>query len=358
MKHRPFVGTRVEDLLTRAIGRALRRRGWHEELVPYTGYGTEEHVRVLGRLVLNPPRAGHPLPGYAVGWLNRRGWRNFIGLPVPHGRAVLRLAGETLHLRTDRQGYIDVTVKAHRLSPGWHKVRLEAPGAEPVDAPVQVIASDEHFGIISDIDDTIISTSLPRIALAIWNSFVRVEGNRQAVPGMARMYQHLLAEHPGAPVIYVSTGAWSALPFLRRFMARHGYPRGAMLLTDLGPTNTGWFRSGPDHKRYSMGELARDFPNISWVLVGDNGQHDPVLYREFADLHPGRVRAIAIRTLTPAEQILAHGTVTVLLDSAHLEWTPTQAPAVSGADGDELWPALHAVLAEPSNEGHSHRATL
>ena len=187
MKHRPFIGTRVEDFLTRVIARALRRRGWHEALVPYTGYGTEDHIRVLARIVLNPPHAERALPGYAAAWLNRRGWRNFVGLPVQHGHAVLRLAGETLHLRSDRQGYIDMPVKAHQLSPGWHKVRLEAPGAQPVDAPVQVVASDESFGIISDIDDTIISTSLPRIVLAAWNSFVQMEGNRQAVPGMARM---------------------------------------------------------------------------------------------------------------------------------------------------------------------------
>lgn len=348
---------RVEDFLNRCIARTLRRRGWHEALVPYTGYGTEDHVRILGRLVLAPPRPGMPLPNYAAAWLNRRGWRNFVGQPVPKGRATLHIAGETMHLRTDRKGYIDITVKAHRLTPGWHRVRLESPGAAPVDAPVQVIARDEHFGIISDIDDTIISTYLPRVALAIWNSFMQTEGNRQAVPGMARMYQHLLAEHPGAPVIYVSTGAWSAVPFLRRFMARHGYPRGAMLLTDFGPTPNGWFRSGTDHKRYSMSELARDFPGISWVLVGDNGQHDPVLYHEFADLHPDRVRAIVIRTLSPTEQLLAHGTATVLMDSAHLEWTPEQTPAVDGSDGDELWPKLQAVLAsqdgkEANSLGH------
>ena len=198
--------------------------------------------------------------------------------------------------------------------------------------------------MISDIDDTILSTFLPRLFLAAWNSFVRTEGNRQAVPGMARLYQQLLAEHPGAPLVYVSTGAWNTLPFLRRFMKRHGFPQGPMLMTDIGPTQNSWMRSGREHKRRALAELARDFPGISWVLIGDDGQHDPVIYREFAELRPGRVRAIAIRELSASEQILAHGTVTVLRDSADLSWSPPVVPEVTGETGDELAPKLCSVL--------------
>jgi phosphatidate phosphatase APP1 len=45
-------------------------------------------------------------------------------------------------------------------------------------------------------------------------------------------------------MFYLSTGAWNVAPAVRRFLGRHGYPQGPMLLTDWGPTNTGWFRSG------------------------------------------------------------------------------------------------------------------
>lgn len=50
---------------------------------------------------------------------------------------------------------------------------------------------------------------------------------------------------------------------------------GPLLLTDWGPTNTGWFRSGQDHKRACLDRLAKDFPKIKWLLIGDDGQHDP-----------------------------------------------------------------------------------
>jgi phosphatidate phosphatase APP1 len=85
------------------------------------------------------------------------------------------------------------------------------------------------------------------------------------------------------------------------------YPAGALLLTDWGPTHDRWFRSGLDHKRESLARLATEFPNIRWLLVGDDGQHDEDTYGEFADAHPANVAAVAIRQLSNSEAVLAGG---------------------------------------------------
>ena len=153
--------------------------------------------------------------------------------------------------------------------------------------PVLVVGTTVTHGIISDIDDTVLSTSLPRPMIAAWNTFMRSEGARRPVPGMATMYRELLAEHPDAPVIYLSTGAWNTAPLLTRFLRRSGFPAGPMLLTDWGPTNTGWFRSGQEHKHAQLHRLARELPHVKWLLVGDDGQHDPKIYTEFTAPAPG-----------------------------------------------------------------------
>lgn len=344
MRARPFIGAKIEDAINRRLDKSLRKRGWAETVVPYTGYGNDEHIRVIGRIVLRPNKPKTPLGQYADRFLDQRGWRNFFSAPVAFSDACVRVNGESIRVNTDRSGYVDVAVKIEGLAPGWRTVTIETDEARAVEAPVQIIGADVEFGIISDIDDTILSTFLPRLFLAAWNTFIRTEGNRQAVPGMARLYQKLLAANPGAPIVYVSTGAWNTLPFLNRFMARHGYPKGPMLLTDWGPTHTGFFRSGQEHKRYAMRELARDFPRIKWLLVGDNGQHDPALYREFAELQPTKVRAIAIRELSSTEQVLAHGTTTAMHDPTDLEWSPPPVPQVGGSDGDEISIELAPVL--------------
>ena len=51
----------------------------------------------------------------------------------------------------------------------------------------------------------------PRPLLAAWNTFVLDEHARMAVPGMAVLYERLTTAYPGAPVLYLSTGAWNVL---------------------------------------------------------------------------------------------------------------------------------------------------
>ena len=163
-----------------------------------------------------------------------------------------------------------------------------------------------RFGLVSDIDDTVITTMLPRPMIAAFNTFVRRGKARHAVPGMAPMYRRLLAAHPGAPIVYVSTGAWNTAATLNRFLLENGFPLGPLLLTDWGPTNTGLVpqRAGP--QAHLPAPAGPRLPRHPWLLVGDDGQHDPQLYAEFAEARPDRVDAICIRHLSPTEQVLSN----------------------------------------------------
>lgn len=341
MKSRPFIAARVEDRINRFLNHTFRRFHWQEHINAFTGFGTTEQIRVLARIVLRPSnRLG--IVSAANELLHRRGWRNFLTVPLVHTSATVVIGDSRVNVEVDRSGYIDVRLRNPGLEPGWHTIQIETRSGATAPAEVQVIDETETFGIVSDIDDTILSTWLPRPMVAAWNSFILTEQARQAVPGMARLYQQLLAEHPGAPIIYVSTGAWNTFPMITRFIKRHGIPKGAMLLTDWGPTNTGWFRKGPDHKRTCLRELARDLPNIRWLLVGDDGQHDPILYAEFATLQPGHVCARAIRELTPGEHALAHGLLAP--SPTTQQWEPDTAPEVRAPDGDGLADKLREIL--------------
>jgi phosphatidate phosphatase APP1 len=337
---RPFIAARIEEFLDRRVEGLLRSVGWREKVICYTGYGSTESIRVLGRVVLVPKRARSGIGKATEDLIKRRGFRNFISAACVRASVTITVGGQVISVTTDRGGYIDERVRNHGLPPGWQEVKVRSRTSKTALADVHVVADDVSYGIISDIDDTIITTWLPRPMIAAWNSFIRDESARQAVPGMARMYHGLLADHPGAPVIYISTGAWNTHGFLARFLKRHGYPPGAMLLTDWGPTNTGWFRSGVAHKADTMLQLTRDFPNISWVLVGDDGQHDPVTYANFARVAPDRVRAIAIRQLSATEQVLAHGTTTVLPEE---QQAAADTPWVVAPDGRGLLEGLRGL---------------
>ncbi len=80
-----------------------------------------------------------------------------------------------------------------------------------------------------------------------------------------------------------------------------------MLLTDWGPTPDRFFRNGREHKREQLRRLAGEFPEVRWLLVGDDGQHDEEIYAEFAREHPRSVAAVCIRQLSAGEAVLAGG---------------------------------------------------
>ena len=292
---------RIEDALHRMRARWGRRRGLTATIVPFVGYGSTTWVRVLCRVQLvRPPRKG------ARASVNVRGWRSFVGIPLGNATVTVTVGRVSREVLADRGGVVDVLINV-KLSPGWHEISITAEGSEPVIAPVFIVDPSVRFGLVSDIDDTVMVTALPRPFLAAWNTFVLNEHARRPVPGMAVLYERLKREHPGAPVIYLSTGAWNVAPTLNRFLERNLYPQGALLLTDWGPTHDRWFRSGQEHKRNALRRLATEFPDIDWLLVGDDGQHDPELYRDFAHESPSNVAGVAIRQLSTSEAVLAGG---------------------------------------------------
>jgi phosphatidate phosphatase APP1 len=293
---------RVDHAVMRWRARRARERGFSAVVIPYTGYGTTTWVRVLGRVLLS--RAEQRPEVEPAG---ARGWRSFTSIPVEEAEVVVTVGDQTSTVTADRSGIVDQVVEAD-LEPGWQRVELTVEGSAPVHADVFVVAPDVTFGLVSDIDDTVMVTALPRPMLAAWHTFVVNEHARSTTPGMPVLYERLLSQHPGAPVVYLSTGAWNVAPTLTRFLSRNLYPAGALLLTDWGPTADRWFRSGREHKRNNLLRLAEEFPNIRWLLVGDDGQHDEAIYSDFLEQHPDHVTAVCIRQLSPSEAVLAGST--------------------------------------------------
>lgn len=331
---------RLEDAFHAFRARRALKRGYLPTVLSYPGYGTTEWIRVLGRVVL----ARDPRPGSRAERTNRkrdesvRGWRSFVSVPYSAVAVTVEIDGTTHTVHPDRGGVVDEVLPV-RLEPGVHVISLRAgEGGQSASSPIQVVADDASFGVISDVDDTVMVTALPRPLLAAWNTFVLDEHARVPTPGMAVLLERLASAHPGAPVLYLSTGAWNVAPAVTRFLERNLFPPGALLLTDWGPTHDRWFRSGLQHKEESLGRLAAEFPTVKWLLVGDDGQHDEEIYARFAKAHPENVAAVAIRQLSTAESVLAGGR------SAAEKHTQTSGvPWVYGADGAGLLAQLVAV---------------
>lgn len=313
---RPHFAAQIENVKNDLVSNLLENIGFEPRIQPYTCYGSTKKLRVLARVLLagaNSKADHHDQPVHDMHSLARRGFRNFTSQISPYTDITIQIPqannGKGLEILTqsDRAGLIDEVIDAE-LEPGWQQIILSTKNQHSVTADVLIVGDEQETGIISDIDDTVMVTLLPRPLLAAWNAFVISQASRRVVPGMPVLYQKLLRQYSSAtPVIYLSTGAWNVSPVLQRFLFKNGYPCGPLLLTDWGPTNTGFFRSGQEHKRRSLKSLYEMFPNMKWFLIGDDGQHDPHIYADFAAEQASAVKAILIRELTKDQQDLAHG---------------------------------------------------
>lgn len=311
----------------------------------------------------------------------RPGWLQYLDVQVPDQPVLIRFGNAATIAYADCGGYIDIQMEAHNHPPGWRAATaqvieardLAASGittaselvkqgrtsrvrlGKPVPIPVRVIGDQEKVGLISDVDDSIVITQVPRPLLAARNAFITKPSDRRPVPGMARLLQRLRVEalraagthvrgwpstrahrtinSIAAPMAYLSTGAWATAPTLRRYLRTGGFPLGTVILRPWGLSSVGLPPGGIEHKLGQFARLTQTIPHVKWILLGDDGQHDPAIFTTLAQTYPDRVAAIIIRTLSPAEHLLSHGSPTPKVQVGDI---PRQIPVVHGEDGHSL----------------------
>lgn len=351
------VSSRAEDWIHRYRKRRALRKGKQPTIIPAIGYGGAGWVRVLARVLYlrSEPPAHMQLGSNSHQPRTRvRGWRSFTSVHVPAQEVSVHVgAAHVGDLLSDAGGVIDAVISCD-LPSGWQTITLKTPTGDSADCPVFIVDEKVETGILSDIDDTVLNTVMPKPFVAAWNSFVMDQHARLATPGMPVLLDHLVRECPGTPVIYLSTGAWNVAPALSRFFERHLYPLGPMLLTDWGPSHDRWFRSGREHKNRELKRLAEEFPHVKWILIGDDGQHDERIYWDFLQTHASHVKAIVIRQLSTGEAILTGGRS----QSAHYD-TVNGVPWVYGYDGSQIRKKLIelGVLKKRSTSDSAHTNT-
>jgi phosphatidate phosphatase APP1 len=291
--------TELETAVDRRIGDYLRRRpGWAVTVVPYVGHGTTDRVHLRARVVARPRvTRSATVPGAVLtASISRYLSAEVAGEPVE-----VSAAGSSAQVRSDAEGYVQATLALSDVEAGWHPVTWQPHSSQPVSGRAMIVDPQASLGIISDIDDTVVHTGLTRLREALRTTLLVAEEKRTAIAGAAVLYSGLVAgDHGRAPVFYVSTGAWNLHTMLERFLARHQFPAGPMLMTDWGPGGAWLFREDSiAFKSRTILDLIDQHPQLRWVLVGDSGQHDPEAYTAVARARPTRLRAIYIREVPP-----------------------------------------------------------
>jgi len=197
-------------------------------ILPYLGYGTTKKLTICGRVLED--EGFRPAADADGRWRNLiRFWKRLESDEVPGARVRAR-GTETV---TDREGYFHLELEGS-FRAGWNKVPLELlhPARARAMGRVLVPSKKAKFGVISDIDDTVVYSNVTRKLRMILTAAFSNARTRKPFEGVAAFYRAL---HAGVnPVFYVSKSPWNLFAPIVEYLAVQGLPEGPVLLRDFG----------------------------------------------------------------------------------------------------------------------------
>ena len=296
-----------------AIDRRRRPRSGVASIVPYRGFGRGGELMIRGRVLMERritrAREAEPV------WRNvLNSYRRFSSAEVPGAKITASYRDAVVQTIADHEGHFQVRLQSELLEHDsvWHEVGLRLSGGEAaVAGHVIVPPPDARYGVISDIDDTIVQTGATSLRSMIRNVMLQNAAMRTPFEGVADLYRMLHAERN--PLFYVSSGPWNLYDVIHDYMDLQGIPPGPIFLQDWGfEADSLLTRSHEAHKVAAIQSLLDYYPWLPFVLIGDSGQHDPEIYLKVAQANRGRVRLIVIRDVTGAAR---DGSVAAIADA-------------------------------------------
>lgn len=290
------------------------------QIAPYRSFGTADRAFVMGRVLEDE--------GIVAAEAGDSSWRNLLNTlrrleSDEVGGAIVRVRGgdRSWDTATDAEGFFRVELApapGGAPAPGpWRTVALELlsprrDGAAPVRATADVLVppATATLGVISDIDDTVLQSSVTDAVQMARLVFFGNARTRLPFPGVAAFYQAL---HHGAggppagnPLFYVSSSPWNFYDMLAEFLELQAIPRGPLMLRDweLDRHMRRTSRHGT-HKHGAITQIFDAYPALPFILIGDSGQEDPEIYAEVVRRYPRRVLAIYIRNILRAPERIA-----------------------------------------------------
>lgn len=293
---------RSADIVTERM-RAARRlgAGYSLRLViePYLGYGNEVQLWLGGRVLEERPVVP-PTPSDSARRNLANSLRRFASIEVPGARVWACSGNSRRDVLTDREGYFEISLPADALQAGWNEVSLELlspthPGKAPVQtsAPVLIPPHDADFGVISDIDDTLVYSDVLRPVRMVLRVLLGNAHTRVPFPGVVEFYR-ALNDGGRNPVFYVSNGPWNLYGVLVEFLRLQGLPLGPILLRDFGVRP---MQVRALNKRRHIDAILKTYPVLPFVLIGDSSERDPEIYAQAVRDFPGRIKVIYIRSV-------------------------------------------------------------
>ena len=307
------------------------------EIDPYRGYGNERRILVQGRALRNRNLA--PAAERDSVWRNLLNtYRRVDSEGLSRARIRASVAGVEREIEADDEGFFRawIDLPTPPANQPWLGVDLKLLSPLRADQPdvrakarVRIPSVSNAFGVISDLDDTVIQSRVTNFLQAARTVMLGNARTRLPFPGVAAFYQALERGGDGAqrnPIFYVSSSPWNIYDVIAEFLELQRIPDGPICLRDwdvelAALSGTRLQR----HKEPLIREILDLYPRLPFILIGDSSQRDPEIYKTITHEYRDRILAIYIRNVDPnpersaaiqalASEVLSAGSALILAD--------------------------------------------
>jgi phosphatidate phosphatase APP1 len=271
----------------------------------YRGYANEEELIVMGH-VFKPTRT----KDYTFEKKKFKNASSIIRLfrikTQSNADVYLKHNNSTIHTKTLADGYFKFCLPVDpNVGHGWIDYEVSIVHKQKTIAVKESYIRPKlgNLGIISDIDDTFLVSYTKNPFLKIYVLLFRNVNSRKVFEDVVSHYQALSSSgrtnnDEQNAFFYVSSSEWNLYRFIIKFTEIHRLPKAVLLLKDIKTSLTDFFWSGRgdhNHKFEKIKHILEFYPNLKYVLLGDDSQEDPFLYEAICKIFPVNIIAVYIR---------------------------------------------------------------
>ncbi|WP_046756740.1 App1 family protein [Kordia jejudonensis] len=278
-------------------------------VMPFGGYANDKTIHAQARVLEDEGITHSQEDSFIKNFYNS--YKRFESDEIEDAHVKVTIQDITYNLVSDNEGYIYIdaphnTARASLDETEWIPIKyeliLDGKVTHTVEDAIMFPSAKASFGIISDMDDTVIDTGLSSTLKwkVVVNSFFKHSNNRIPLQGSHEFYTKLHKGGDGKrenPFFYLSNSPWNLHEYLVDFLKFHDFPKGTLLLRDIGFENKKKESFLERNKFVKISHILNTYPDMPFILIGDAVDLDHEIYVEIARQFPNRVHTIYIRTV-------------------------------------------------------------
>lgn len=290
------------------------------QIINFQSYGSANRLYVRGRAIED-----ENIDLDQKGFFNliKNTWKRFETDEIKNAPLKITFSnGETVEGATDGDGYYLIDENIEGLQDlandeGWVKFELsfgntnlkrEVLLQNRFPGEMLIPCKQAKFGVISDIDDTILHTGV--VSSLKWkviiNTMFKRATKRAQLEGASDFYTKLHQGKTGNeanPIFYVSHSPWNLYRYLELFLKTNNFPKGPVLLRSMASFKMRKKSDEKPQKQKEISNLLKSYPELPFILIGDSGEKDGDIYQEISMLFPGRIKAIYLRSVNHSKRM-------------------------------------------------------